>query len=48
MDVSEFNFQYFTLSESRFVFNKNVKYLILSVLKEKKEFDETIKIYFYY
>jgi hypothetical protein len=32
----------------RFVFDKTVEYLILSVSEKKKVFHETIKIYFYY
>lgn len=36
MNVSEFDFYFFSLFEFRFVFDKAVEYLILSVIEKKK------------
>jgi hypothetical protein len=48
MDVSEFDLQPFSLSKSRFVFDKTIVYPILSIFEKEKVFHKTIKIYFYY
>jgi hypothetical protein len=34
MDVSEFDFEYLSLSESRFVFNTTVEYPILTIYEK--------------